>query len=161
MTVKLVGADDAVGADPAANYFYLTKFTAIATGNMTEFRVKSKQGGYAKVALYADSGGEPAGLITAMGEQLVPDAGWQTLSFTSTPIISGTTYWLADCLMYAGIIQSTNATGVRRYKAATYSTFTFPNPAGSGFDSMTTYYDLVAGWGTLAVKARSLGLIIE
>jgi len=38
-----------------------------------------------------------------------------------------------------------------RSKAATYSGFSFPNPAGSGFDSYTTFYDLAAGWGSIVV----------
>ena len=35
-----------------------------------------------------------------------------------------------------------------RYKAATYGSFSFPDPAGSGFSSWDGY-QLSAGWGTM------------
>jgi len=151
MTIKLVGADDAAGSATTANYFVLTKFTAVASGDMTEFRVKSAVSGYVKCALYADNSGEPGALITAMNTgQAVSGGGWETLSFTSTPIVSGTVYWLAINISVDGAVQYFNGSGITRYKAATYSTFTFPNPAGSGFIPLTAYL-IEAGWGSEGV----------
>jgi len=152
MATKLIGADDATGSNAGGEVFMLNKFTAIATGYMTEFRIKSGIPGEVKVALYADSGGNPGALITAMNTGQAVVAGWNTLNFTSTPVTSGTDYWLAvawqpnTCQYISG--------GTRRYKTITYSTFTFPDPAGSGFNS-DSYTHLIAGWGVTEVAKTS------
>lgn len=39
------------------------------------------------------------------------------------------------------------ATAQRRYKAATFSGFSFPDPAGTGFTAVTDGYSMLAGWG--------------
>lgn len=150
MTVRLVGANDASGSGEGTNTFILTKYTAIASGNMTQFYVCSGVAGNVKCALYADSGGEPAALLTAMNTgQAVAGGGWTALSFTSTPIVSGTAYWLAINIDTYGCVQYVS-TGIYRYKGASYGGFTFPDPAGSSFTASTAYRDLVAGWGTLS-----------
>jgi hypothetical protein len=148
MAIKLVGADDAAGSQQSVGYFTLCRFTAEATGNMVQFRVKSSAAGNVKCAIYADSAGEPGALITAMNTgQAVNGLGWNTLNFTSTPITLGTVYWLAFMFDTQGAVDYRTLAGTaRRYKAATYSTFTFPDPAGSGFSSTTGYADLEDGW---------------
>jgi hypothetical protein len=163
VAIKLLGADDAADSSVSgANYFYLTKFTAEASGSMTEFRVKSSASGNAKVAIYADNAGEPGALITAMNTgQAVSGGGWETLSFTSTPITSGTVYWLAFCMDTNYAIGMNSAGGTLRYKAGTYSTFTFPNPAGTGFSSLA-YFGITAGWGGREFTASlTLGLSLS
>jgi hypothetical protein len=160
MKIKLVGADDASGPNEWANYFILTKFTAVASGDMTEFRVKSAVSGYVKCALYADNSGEPGALITAMNTgQAVSGGGWEALSFTSTPITQGTVYWLAINISINGAVQYVGSGGVTRYKAATYSTFTFPDPAGSGFSSNAAV-ELIAGWGEGEAAPGVFGVIV-
>jgi hypothetical protein len=146
MTIKLIGADDISGSNEYASTFCLNKFTAAASGNMTEFRVKAAVSGYVKCALYADSSGAPGALITAMNTGQAVAAGWNTLSFTSTAITLGTVYWLAIVISVAGAAIYHSGGGTQKYKSSTYSTFTFPDPAGSGFSSATDY-DLEAGWG--------------
>jgi hypothetical protein len=155
MATKLVGANDATGSNWSANYFSLTRFQAEASGSMTEFRLKCNANGNVKCAVYADNSGEPGDLITAMNTgQAVTSGSWNTLNFTPTSIASGTYYWLAICFdtngagQYAGV-------GTTRYKGATYSTFTFPNPAGTGFSNFNCYF-LIAGWGVdVVVKTSS------
>jgi hypothetical protein len=149
MTVKLIGADDAVGEPFAGDYLRLCQFVALYTGNITELRVKATGSASVKCAIYADSEGEPAALITAMGSQSVV-AGWNTLSFTSTPITKDTTYWLA-CNSSAGAngVRVVASAGIMRYKSFPYG-WTFPDPAGSGFTS-ATYMDLDAGWGDITL----------
>jgi hypothetical protein len=142
---KLIGADSSGSPGTSANYFRLTRFQAAASGSMTQFRVYSGASGNLKCAIYADSAGEPGALITAMNTGQAVTSGWNTFTFTSTPIVSGTYYWLAvnfdtgDAAQYI-------ASGTFRYKSATYSGFTFPNPAGSGFNN-ATQSDTIAGWG--------------
>ena len=165
-TQKLIGADNAAGANELTGYIRLSRWQAVATGNMTEFRCKAGASGNIKVALYADSAGQPGALITAMNTAQAVVSGWNTLSFTSTAITSGTYYWLAIVFDTQGCCQAVTTTGVQyRSKAATYSGFSFPNPAGSGFDSYTTFYDLAAGWGSIvapvppAVPTRNCSIL--
>jgi hypothetical protein len=155
---KLIGADDAAGSQQSVGYFTLCKFTAVATGNMTEFRVKSSVAGNVKCAIYADSAGEPGALITAMDTgQAVDGLGWNTLNFTSTSITSGTVYWLAFMFSIQGAVDYRTLTGTtRRYKAGTYTGWTFPNPAGTGFSSTVNYADLEAGWGSTVAPEKPL-----
>jgi hypothetical protein len=155
-TVKLIGHDDATGANEGANWFELVRFQAINTGSVTEFKVKSEGSYNVKVALYADRAGEPGALITAMNTGQAVASDWNILSFTTTNITSGTYYWLAIIGDASGAFQSTfSGDGTRRYKAGTYSIFSFPDPAGSGFYS-DTYGLLLAGWGILVLSPSSI-----
>jgi len=149
---KLIGADDAPGGNQGSNNFILRRYQAVATGNMAEFRVKCGVNGNVKVAIYADNSGEPGALITAMNTgQAVTAGAWRTLTFTSTNIVSGTYYWLAFNMDTTGAIQYISGTsGTALCKAATYSTFTFPDPAGSGFVYGASSNE-IAGWGVIVV----------
>lgn len=163
MAFKLIGADDiTANGSTGANYFILTRFQAAAGGYMTEFRVKSSTSGNVKYALYADNSGEPGSLITAMDTgQAVTGGQWNTLSFTPTLISSGTYYWLAVNIDTADAVALYSSGGTMRYKAAAYSGFTFPNPAGSGFTS-GTYYNIEAGWnGDTAIQSTDSGTGLE
>ncbi len=159
MATKLVGADDvAQTGNEGANYFLLCKFTAVASGTMTEFRVKSAVAGNVKCAIYADNAGEPGALITSMNTgQAVTGSGWETLTFTPTSITNGVAYWLAVCFDTAGAVTYKNSGGGTPYrtKTATYSSFTFPDPAGSGFTSYNNFYDIEAGWEAATAKTSS------
>lgn len=160
-TERLLGTETEVGGNLLKNYFRLSKFTAIATGVMSEIKVYSINTTYDKVAIYADNGGEPGVLITANNDdQLVLANQWNTLTIGNTNIVKDTVYWLAANLGDdRGLTTGAAGTGTDRYKVAAYSLFTFPNPAGTGFSSLTRAYD-IAGWGTVAKKTRSYGLII-
>lgn len=158
-TGKLIGNDDyAFQYNCGDGIFYLVRFQCVANGNMTQFKVKSNAFGYVKCALYADNAGEPGNLITAMntGQLVTGGDSWQTLSFTSTPVTSGTYAWLAMNMDTAGAIRSTDAFGICRYKTGqTYSTFNFPNPAGSGFTNATASMG-TAGWGIKVLIPSSI-----
>jgi len=154
MATKLLGADDASGIGENPNYFFLGRFQAEASGTMTEFRVKSGVSGNVKCAIYQDNGGEPGVLIIAMNTgQAVTGGQWNTLNFTPTSITSGTYYWLAVCWDTAGALQDFSG-GSSKYKSVTYSTFTFPDPAGGGF-STQSWTLLEAGWESVVVKTSS------
>lgn len=146
---KLLGADDTTAAgNQGSNYFILDRWTATATGNITEIRVKCGASGEVKLAIYADSSGSPGALLNAVNTSTLVSSGWNTINFPSTAVTSGTSYWLAfnssaSCVNY---VWSSGRS--RLYKRATYSTFTFPNPAGTGFSSYSRAYNLIAGWGT-------------
>jgi hypothetical protein len=151
----LIGAGDASSGPLTSGEIVLgIKFTAVATGTMTEFRIKAYQSGYAKVAIYADNSGEPGSRISYDNTGYSLSVGWNTISFPSTNLTSGTVYWLFVAAQpYVISYQTGGGSGVDRYKIVTYSTFTFPDPAGTGF-SNNTFNILFAGWGsTVALVA--------
>jgi uncharacterized repeat protein (TIGR02543 family) len=151
---KLIGADDASGSNSSSGYFRLSRFQAVASGNMTEFKVKAGAIGNVKCALYTDKAGGPGSLITAMNTGQAVTSGWNTLSFTSTPITSGIYYWLAMNIDTSGAAQYVLSPGAGyRYKAQAYSGFTFPETL-SGLTTDNLYYDLSAGWDGTGVPGQ-------
>jgi hypothetical protein len=159
MSSKLIGADDAGGSNSAADYFRLSRFQAANSGNMTEFRVKAGANGNIKCALYSDSSGQVGTLITAMNTGQAVVSGWNTLTFTLTPIIKDTWYWLGMNSDVSGACLYVPVAASYRYKVEAYAGFTFPTTP-SGLTTDNNYYDLSAGWGDIAVGIRSFGLII-
>ena len=146
--VKLIGVDagnPTTGTYPA-NYFFLYRFQATTAGNVTTFKFKASASGHVKVAIYSDSAGEPGTLLNAVNTSTAVVAGWNDITIPSTAVVSGTYYWLSYSSDAAiGYYQS--ATGTMRYKTYTYSSFTFPASAGTGFTSRTDRVGLLAGWG--------------
>jgi hypothetical protein len=145
---KLIGVNagaPSTGAYPGS-YFFLYRFQAVDTGDVVIFKIKTSASGNVKVAIYADSAGAPGALLSAVNTSTPVIAGWNNITITSTSVVTGNYYWLAyDSDLAIGYYQS--AAGTLRYKTATYSTFSFPNPAGTGFTSLTTSVGLLAGWG--------------
>jgi hypothetical protein len=148
---KLIGADDATPTGySGATYQMLNRFQAVATGTMTEFKVKCNANGTIAYAVYADSSGSPA---ARLAQQATPQnciAGWNTLAISSVSITSGTYYWLAIYIATGDIGYSFSG-GTRKWKSAAT---TFPDPfdnTGFGDDSILLYF---AGWGgTVATVA--------
>ena len=144
---KLLGLDDTtIDTNHGNDTFVLSRFQAIKQGVMSEFRVKCTDAVNVKVAIYADNSGEPENLITANNTGQACAAGWNTLTIGDTNIVSGTYYWLAIIAETAGKVGADTDAGTMRYKAGTYSTWSFPNPAGEGFDSASCQ-TIEAGWG--------------
>jgi len=152
-TAKLVGADDASGSNDTGNYEVLTRFQAIATGKITEFRVKAGASAQVKVAVYADNSGSPGALLSYNNTAQNVVSGWNTLSIPSLDVTSGTYYWLAVAMSANGASQCV-LSGSYNYKAITFSSFTWPDPA----DATSTYAatTLVAGWGILVLSPSSI-----
>jgi hypothetical protein len=150
-TGKLIGSGSvSADATEAPDYFTLNKFTAEATGTVTEIKIYCGGATNVKVAIYENSGGEPGALLNAVNTSQACVAGWNTIAFPSTPVTNGVEYWLA-MNQDAHQVSVHYATGQqRRWKAATYSSFSFPNPAGSGFTTQTTVYQMQAGWGSVS-----------
>jgi hypothetical protein len=144
----MLGSDDAATTTAASNnYLVMDRYAAIATGNVTQIRVKCTTGGNVKVALYNDASGSPGTLITANNTGASVSAGWNNISLPSTPINSGQYYWIAfnsdvNCV---GFIASTGS-GLA-FRPFSYAT-DFPASAGTGFSTYTIYHSLTAGWGT-------------
>jgi hypothetical protein len=152
MTIKLIGVDDATGdsGTTALNYLNCQMFQAVATGTLTEFKIKLSAGltVNAKLAIYADSSGAPGSALWRQntGQGLIAD--WNTITVSpGVSITSGTYYWLAfifDATKNTANYSST--AGTLKYKTSAYSSGC-PDPAGTGFsDASATRF--LAGWGT-------------
>jgi hypothetical protein len=152
-TVQLVGTASTYAYNAASALFTLQRYTAIATGLGTSFKVRCRVAGNVKVAVYENNAGEPGALITAMDTGQAVSVGWNTLTFNNSAIISGNPYWLAFCSDTAGAVAyTTTGNTYVRTKAATYSTFTFPNPAGAGFTTPGIGLYSIAIWGELPLS---------
>jgi hypothetical protein len=146
-TVRLIGSDD-VSADTTigANYISMTRFQALQSGNVTSFRVRATGSGNVKVAIYTDTSGEPDSRLGYNDSSQAVSSGWTSLSIPSTPVTSGSYYWLA-INSNAQVANAHSGAGSVRYKAATFSTFSWPASAGSGYGAASTIYGMLAGWG--------------
>jgi hypothetical protein len=138
-----------------STYFALTRFQAVKSGVMNKFWIFGwSANAEVKVAIYEDDSGEPGALIAANNTgQLVVQKQWNVLGIPDASIVSGNYYWLAVCQSdqyVTGAVYPTTAQ--TRYKAATYGTFTFPDPAGSGFTSTTSWLLCLAGWGSIGIE---------
>jgi len=157
-TGKLIGNSDAYNAGGAApDYFLLFKHTAEYTGTLSEIRFYVGVAGNAKVGFYADNAGEPGARLAKRDTSTAVVVGWNTLTLESPcSVTKDSVYWLAfniESIVQYGV--GTTA-GPRRYKVATYSTFTFPDPAGSGFTADTVAPAMIQGWGVLVLSPSSI-----
>ena len=147
---KLVGADDtACDKSIGYNYFVLSRFQAVGTADVVTFKLKASDTGNVKVAIYSDNSGQPGSLLSAVNTTTAVVAGWNDITITSTPVVSGNYYWLGFnsdsqrvCLHFGS--------GITKFRPATYGSFTFPSSAGSFTRSVSSWYPLIAGWGTAA-----------
>jgi hypothetical protein len=154
-TGKLVGHDeDTVDVNHPPNYIKCAKYTAVGTGNVTEFRIRCSGSGNVKVAIYADSDGEPGARLGVVNTATAVVAGWNTIAFPSTPIVSGTDYWLAFNSS-ATIVGEAAETRQGRFKAVAFAN-DLPDPAGTGYTADTTNSMICAGWGILVISPSGL-----
>jgi len=149
-TQKLLGANDIAGTGThGGNYFILQKFQAEQSGTMSTFKVKCAGSGNVKVAVYHDASGEPGNLMTSVDTSTPVVADWNSINLAAPQTINaGAFYWLAVNADTNVVLRpQTSGSGVYRYRAATYSTFNFPDSAGTGFTNGSGYTTLLAGWG--------------
>jgi hypothetical protein len=154
-TGKLFGQDDiSPSGYGSPDYISTAKFIALATGNVTEFRIKSANNSHVNVGIYADSGGEPGALLNKVdGASVV--SGWNTIAFPSTSVTKDAAYWLAYICDTSNTIGYQQATSEpKRFKAQAYAGG-LPNPAGTGF-TPTTGNDINAAWGVLVLSPSSI-----
>ncbi|MCJ7653997.1 MAG: hypothetical protein MUO97_01645 [Dehalococcoidia bacterium] len=150
---KLIGADDSYDSSNVspygADHVVLGKFIASPTGYITEIKLMCFDSGNVKVAIYSDCNGEPGTLLNKVDTSTAVVSGWNTITFPATNVTADTAYWLAFN-SDATIVGYSGLTGTCRYKAASYSTFTFPSSAGIGLTSFQ-FLLLQAGYGTASL----------
>ena len=152
MTVQLIGIATADPTSYSTGYNGLVlffKFTASASGTLSAVNVKSYGNSVCKVAVYADNAGEPGARLAKQDTSTSVAEGWNTVNLeASCSVVNGTSYWLAIAANDSLYYKSTTSGPARRYKAVTYSTYTAPDPAGTGFTSDTNNTIGIQGWGT-------------
>ncbi len=148
---RLIGADQDTDIDAHSepNYFVLSKYIADKTGIIHEMRIKCSFPGHIKIAIYADDNGAPGTLLNAINFDISVSTGWNGITFRSTPIRAGTSYWLAFCADKKTAGTKSTSHFNRRFKPADYSSFKFPDPAGTNFTIDTDNFDVIAGWEEL------------
>ena len=158
-TGKLLGTDINGTDTHGANNVCYCKFTAAFTGKVTQFKVYSLVAGNAKIAIYADGSGEPGNKITGNDSGQACSVGWNTLTIGATQVNKDTVYWLGvitDSTGTSSWYLQSGSGAQRRHKSATYSSFTWPSNAGTGFTSTTNYYQTLAGYGILTISSTSI-----
>jgi hypothetical protein len=167
MTTKLVGRDDvaASGFSAEANRVFLTKYTAVATGTLTEIhvRVKANAAGNIILGIYADdgTGNNPTGNPLATTASTAVTSGSErsvTVALTSSlSVTTGTVYWLA-CNNDCGNIFGYKTEASRYfYKNLTYGAL--PSPYGTGWTGPTTTEEIIiAGWGNALQTVTPSGI---
>lgn len=137
----LAGAITSDTGDEAIDRFFLKQCTASASGTATHVVVRTGTAGYVKVAIYADNAGEPGSRLAKQdtGQYCWPGLNYVKLE-SSVALTDDAVYWIAHNCGTAGVVRygTVLEEANNRYKAVTYSTFTFPDPAGSSFSTTTT-----------------------
>jgi len=144
----LIGDAANIVNNRSANYVYMHRHQADATGLLTALRIHLTQwGGYPRtnvmVAIYSDSAGEPDALLgqqsgnwPVTGEFTA--IGWNTIPLHApVNITQGTYYWLAF-ISDQPEVNGGSVTVPRRYKAISFSGYSWPETAGSGYSSSTS-----------------------
>jgi hypothetical protein len=156
-TTKLLGTDTICGTNLSAGYVRYLKFTALKSGQVTEIKAYAGANGNVKVAIYDDDAGAPGDRITANNTPQAVTAGqWNTLSIAATDVLAGIDYQLglANDVAGAGKYDASGGPGMH-YKAITFSTFTFPDPA-EWTNSGSGYLVSIAGWGIFIIAPLGL-----
>jgi hypothetical protein len=158
-TCKLLGTDTNGTGNHGADYVCYCKFAALFTGIITQFKVYSLVAGNAKIAIYADNNGEPGNKIAGNDSGQACSVGWNTLTIGDTQVTKDAIYWLGintDTSGTSSWYLQSGSSAQRRQKPATYSSFTWPSNAGTGFSSTNDYYQALAGYGILMLSPASI-----
>ncbi len=144
MAARLVGkVDTTIDGTYSYDYFIIDRYMAVGTGVCNNIRVKCSGNGFIRVAVY-DVGGNR---LAKKDAGTAVSAGWNTI-YLEAPfnVTNGVTYGLAYIFNAAVMGYDTIGGSVHYYKASSYSGFTFPDPAGSGFTLVTNNTGIIAGW---------------
>jgi hypothetical protein len=140
---------DPVGCTAGSRDYYIaknvpiwTRYAATSTTNITKINVICSGSGTAKVAIYSDSSGS-LGTLMQHGSNAVV-AGLNSVTITSTPITTGTYYWLG-VWANASVFQLTGDTGATYAYGNTDPAFAFPSTAPAYLYYGTAIRGLISG----------------
>lgn len=143
---KLIGYDDAAVVYPSyGGCILMQRLECVQSGDCNSIRLKCSNPAEVKVAIYSDNSGVPGTLLSQNSNGADLSAGWNTIGINSTSFVDDTYYWLAFIADRQLYCISASTGGTLYYKFATYSGFTFPSSAGTGYTASTIQV-LIAGW---------------
>ena len=92
MTIKLLGNESGTPLTSSClDYFRLHRFQADLSGVVSQINIYVIGSGYVKVALYADSAGEPGARLAKQDTTTAVVAGWNLITLEAPcPVVSGT-----------------------------------------------------------------------
>ena len=161
--VLLVGSEDtSFESGSSGDKFRLSRFQASKSGTAKALKHYTGLGqGYCKLALYADSSGSPGALLAATA-QINANAftTWFEASISDVSIVSGQYYWIAWITYYASVVALNSGVGTNSTKDQSYNGFSYPNPAGSGFSSLS-YQGVVACMGEESAGGPTIPVLMN
>jgi hypothetical protein len=132
--VKLLGTNSDSFQSSDAKWAFLELFKADDSGVVTEIRVKVQQAGAVKVAIYHHAKGWPDALplLSAVNDEQPVNTGWNAIVLPKpVTVIGGNAYYLGLCSNTP--IYCSSGAGVNFYKPATFTAWTWTDPAGTGW----------------------------
>ena len=158
--IKLLGNDDqSWDTVQAANYFQIEKFQAVKSGTVTMIKIYGYAKTNIKLAIYSDNAGAADALLASATGYVNASDSWFAISFPKTNVSAGTYYWLAHCVEVNYTPYAISSGGTAKYKSVLYSSFTFPNPAGSSGWTNDTWRFALAGWGAESAGGSNIELV--
>ncbi len=154
-TAKLIGVStDGTNNGGTAGYGHWCKFTADATGTVSEIRVQVAGNTNLKAAIYEDNAGVPGARLGYNNNANACVAGWNTITLTvAASVTAGTGYWLALTHDAESAPKYSAGSTPYRYQANIYSGG-FADPAPTTI-SGGTYEFRIGGWGILVLSPSS------
>lgn len=149
MLNKLLGGSILQGTSYAsANYILMQRIYTGNYGVLKNFYIYSHNAGKIKLAVYADDNGTPTTRISRADEFTASATSWNTIPADRVYININQYYWIASIVdTYATASGRYLTTYTYMYKAQTYSGFTFPESAGSGYTTFAGYTISMALYG--------------
>ena len=161
MTVKLFGRSDvAASAFAVENYIVLSKWTASATGRISEIRcrVKASTTGNIILGIYSDNAGQPSTLLATTASTAITSGAEREVTValvSNINVASGTVCWIA-ANSSVSLIARVTETGTYWYKVLTYGTL--PSSAGTGYTEDTLYNQIASAYGDVIIAITGSGI---
>jgi len=161
MTLFLLGYEGADSTDVPSNTVKYCQSTSVRAGLATKYRVWSNASGNAKIALYDDSSDQPNNRLSAQQVISCSASQWNDGNLvTPVSIADATKYWLGINSDTFGVCcRNTGTQNVYNISDATYSTWTFPDPANLDSATLqTTNIYKLALYGSGGARLFSMGV---
>ena len=120
----LLGDGDFVGASTpvlASNRFYMQRFAAVGSGNITNVKVVCAQSANLKVAIYSDNANAPNALLAESASTAVVSGNNRLQLASPLSVTEGTYYWIVFNQSATGVVRYTNYGGTGNWVASIYA----------------------------------------
>ncbi len=143
--------NETISTDHVTNSrFLLSKFASNNNAIIKYIGINTGHNGNLKYSIYSDNTGEPGTLLYSNNSNYnkIEFDGWYYFPVDNIQLENGVYYWIGINTDQAGVCNYISGTGYStRYKSSTFSSFSFPDPAGSGFTSSTVSQLCIALYG--------------